>query len=180
MSGAWDGNTFTNEWANIKLTLPEDWIVVPEEQIQKFTDMSEQNADNLTEEDGITKEDIENLHSLSVRDFMVLSKNGPAVLLAEYVDYSSFSASFQMTAEHFLNGKKEFSEKNGVEFVELPSVIIAGEKYLTAVSHSPDLPTDSQVFVRVFDGAIINFHAIYPPELKQDIDALIASIEEAH
>jgi hypothetical protein len=178
-TGAWseDGTTFTNEWSNIKLLLPEGYRALSPEEIEQTVGMGEEvmvNDGNKTDYDAAkmrTAYDFILATDIGVPNIMLMYENIGINPLTKNIDESGY---FDLLTEQ-LKAADAFSyEVTGTETRE-----IAGTSYMVGMITLADGAAFQDYYINKLDDVIIILNATYTADTRDMAMELIASIEAA-
>jgi hypothetical protein len=127
--GSWEGNTFTNEWAGLKLELPDGWTAASKEQMESAFAAGEQILIN----DSVYSESQLDLAKIqTVYDFLISKEGGMPNAILMYENLLLSGAGSMSVEEYFetLKGQLVQVTTMGYEFVDKASVRAAGEEWL--------------------------------------------------
>ncbi|MDR2421148.1 MAG: hypothetical protein LBD49_03465 [Oscillospiraceae bacterium] len=181
-TGAWDGGTFANEWANISFALPEGWTSLSEDEIAANVKAQIDLSVASSGGDESIRAMLEAQFAGTVMDFVLY---GPAqqmpTVTATYVNAASSPLTENLDAEAYTSLTTQQLAAGGFAFGETSETEIAGEKYITVKGSLPILDSTmyQDLYVRTLDGAMILLTIGYSDSTAADAEAFLASVVPA-
>ncbi|MDR0287832.1 MAG: hypothetical protein LBI03_09060 [Clostridiales bacterium] len=175
-AGSWDGDTFSNDWSNIKFTLPEGFrALTPDELQQTF-----ESANDIAVNDG-SQEKIDITSMKSLFDFMVYGSDQASNVIVCYENVKLTTNGSKMDAEGYYNVLKGQLDSSQYTFLPSSSAEVAGETYFLGSASLNDA-TEEAVFqdyyIRKYQDAFITIIASYRESAKDEITGFIQSFEK--
>ncbi|MDR0813833.1 MAG: hypothetical protein LBO63_07535 [Oscillospiraceae bacterium] len=173
--GTWEGDTFTNTWSQIKLTLPENTRKLSETEISGLLGAGEDVLIN----DGIANETALNTtKARTVYDFFLYVNGGTASIFLAYENLTIWGKSLTI-ADYLKQLQDQVSQvaELGYVFLGEETATVAGENY-TVHKYSVADQFYQRYYVRKLDGAFATIVTTYPVESESDILNFIDSIEK--
>jgi hypothetical protein len=176
-AGSWDGDTFTNEWVNIRFTLPSDWSALSAEEMQAQIELGLAAAG--MDESAAAMQEAAMARSLN--DFTIMGTLGVPNISATYENTEGNPLTANLGAEEYYNVLKLQLSSMGVEFSEPEDIVIAGETYLLGKGSIAigEAAMYQSFYLRKLDGATIIFAATYMDDSEAAVNDFFASITPA-
>lgn len=173
--GTWDGNTFTSNWLNMKVTFPDDVTIMTEEEIKQATGVGQ---DVLQDNGNYSDAELKEQEALSVYDFMVWlpdgSSNASLVyedVLGRKMDGEAYLAQVQEQLAAVADLQYEFNEIENVTlggntFAKLHASAMGGSMYQDYYSMNKD-------------GRMVSMIISYVPDSQEMAEEIVSSITTA-
>lgn len=173
--GTWDGNTFTSNWLNMKVTFPDDATIMTEEEIKQATGAGQEV---LKDSGNVSDAQVSMSEALSVYDFMVWlpdgSSNASLVyedVLGRKMDGEAYLAQVQEQLAAVADLQYEFNEIENVTlggntFAKLHASAMGGSMYQDYYSMNKD-------------GRMVSMIISYLPDSQEMAEEIVSSITTA-
>lgn len=175
--GVWEGSTFTNEWSDIKLTLPENYTsLTPDEMSQALSASEEISVNN-----GANKTEIDLSNLKTLYEFMIYDDEGVSSLILTYENLALTPLTSGLDEEAYYVELKKTLDVSGMEYAEVEknTVKVAGADYLRIHCSVNGGVMFQDYFLRKHDGAMIAFILSYIPESEAKMNDFINSLTKA-
>jgi len=144
--GKINGNVYTSDFGRIKLTLPEDWNFLPQDELFSMMDFTPDNPDN---EEAVTQQ---LLYSPSILDAYAVNLKTGEIIVISYANLSSCDAEYQnMSAEEYADTVQNPQSKENVKFCGKDFI-----KVNTKSTYDNGLVTDNAEYIRKINNFIMN------------------------
>ncbi|MDR0906629.1 MAG: hypothetical protein LBN00_10755 [Oscillospiraceae bacterium] len=177
-TGTWSENTFTNEWINIKVTLPDGWRALTAEELQQSVGAGEEIIVN----NGTNQAALDVAKMRTAYDFSVMAEVGVpnAMLMYENLALSPLTKNLDESG-YFDSMKTQFEAMAdlGYSVLESDETVIAGEKYFVGKLSLMDGAAYQNYYFRKFDGAMIGVILTFTADTQADAESFISSITKA-
>jgi len=179
-TGAWseDGKTFTNEWSNIKFSLPSGWRAMSSEEISAQVGAG---TDVLVNE-GMSQSEVDVSKLKTAYDFALVSELGiPQIMMFyENLALTPGNSSIDETAYHEIL-KTQILAVTQITYKDegTSTKTVAGEEYLIGRFSAMDGLLCQDYYLRRLGKVMIAMIVTYTPETKAEADRFIASITAA-
>jgi hypothetical protein len=177
-TGTWsnDGQVFTNEWANLRVTLPEGYRSLSPEEIQKVVGFGEEIIVNTG---GLSKQSYDLSKKRTVYDFIITSEIGLPSFMLLYENIEIQSILSNLDEKGYLNEVKKNLEK--IEIVKYISIgtstkKLAGDDWLVGSFSVKDSNIYQDYYLKKVDKTMIAFIVTYTD--KKIADKFIATIKK--
>ena len=177
-TGTWsnDGQVFTNEWANLRVTLPEGYRSLSPEEIQKVVGFGEEIIINTS---GLNKQSYDLSKKRTVYDFIITSETGLPSFMLLYENIEIQSILSNLDEKGYLDEVKKNLEK--IEIVKYTSIgtstkKLAGDDWLVGSFSVNDRKIYQDYYLKKVDKAMIAFVVTYTD--KKIADRFIATISK--
>lgn len=178
----WEGDTFISSWAGFKVSLPEGWMKLTDEEIKQVIDMG---SDAVA---GSSGEKVQEYIDANVIYPMYISENPENMVEVDFassiiVVYEKMVALNNVLVkdgETYLKSMKSQLEQTdmGYEFGEIEKVQFAGSEYHKIVAELGELNLKQIYYSKKVDSYIVSF-IITVPANRAEVEATInSSIEK--
>ncbi|MDR0862256.1 MAG: hypothetical protein LBN30_05745 [Oscillospiraceae bacterium] len=179
-TGTWadDGKTFTNEWANLKLVLPEGYTRLSSEEIAQSVGA----GDDVVIGSGVDKTALDVAKMRTAYDLMVIKGDGLPNAILMYENIALTPAFKGLDEKGYYNALAE--QMAGIadfafEDLGVSTKTFAGETYTVGKGSMLGGLMFQEYYLRKLDGVIIALCVTYSEDTQADADALIAAFVKA-
>jgi hypothetical protein len=179
--GSWseDGGTFTNEWSNIKFTLPEGWSAMTEDELNQLLAAG---ADILVNDGAVSQAELDLSGLKTAYDFGVYTGLGMPNVMLTYENLSLTLGAGNLDEQGYYDVLKEqilAVDSLGLVETGVYDKTIGDEKYLVGSFEALDGLYVQDYYIRKDGGVIIAFIVTYNTETRPQADVFMAAITPA-
>ncbi len=176
-TGTWDGNVFTNEWLNIKITFPDGITIMTEDEIKKVVGAGKEVIVNRGD---YSEAQLNYSEEMTVYDFMVtLPDGGSSVSLV----YEKSAMGSQLDGEAYLNAvKDQLSAVADMQYEceDVETVELAGSSFAKLHTSTMGGALYQDYFGINKDGRIASIIVSYLPDSEEVVKTIEEGITTAH
>lgn len=176
-AGKWDESIFSNEWSNVKLTLPSGYKSLTPQEMKDALKAGEEVVFNDNNQVAV---DLASMRTLY--DFMIIAADQVSNIFLCYENVKMIPGADKMDAEGYNNALKEqLQNVTQISYTFLPSgtATVAGESYFVGKSSINNGNLYQDYYIRKLDDAFIVFMVTYTDSSKPEIDRFLQSITKA-
>lgn len=175
-SGIWDGNTFTNEWSNIKVPLQEGWTSLSAEQMESVLGAG---TDVLVNDGATNEKSSELAKKRTIYDFMLMAEDGISSVYLCYENISMIPGGSKFGEEDYLNNVKEglaAVQQITYSFGDMTKETLGGQEYTVLPASVNDGLMLQKYYVRKQDKAFIGWIVSYTPDSEQVVNGQLQAV----
>lgn len=179
-TGSFDGTVFTNEWANMKFTFPEDIVIASQDEIK---DLMKQGNAGLYADDEKLEKAINKAAELKLAyDFLVSNADGTLNFQLFYENLSLSIGGTNYTEKKYLDTSLEpvLANKDlGYELLNEGTRTIAGKEFLCYSLSGYNGIVMQDMYCYKQDNRMIIFAVTYTPDKEKEAADIVDKISVA-